>query len=95
MRTFTSHAKVMWRKYCTGNFDKQQLRAMALRMFTVRKVKIPGETNLDFRSVEVALFLKSFPKVKNEHANQTEVVERGGEASRNAVELSVREPHNG
>ena len=71
----------MERKYCTGNFDEQQLRAMALRMFTVRKTRIPGATNLDFRSVEAALFLKAFPIYTDDHANRTEVEERVGEVS--------------
>ena len=61
------------RKYCTGNFDEQQLKAMALRMFTVRKAKVPGATNLEFRYVEAAVFLKTFPKFTDDHAARTGV----------------------
>ena len=51
-------------------------------MFTVREARVPGATNLDFRYVETALFLKPFPKFTDDHANHTEVMERVGEVLR-------------
>ena len=47
------------RKYLTGNFDEQQLKSIALRMFTIWKARSPGARNLEFRYVDAALFLKS------------------------------------
>ena len=85
----------MARKYCEGNFDEQQLKAMELRMFTVRKARVPGATNLEFRYVDAAVFLKSFPKSMDDHAVRTGVTGRERVIYRVSFEGEGRELNNG
>ena len=64
------------RKYGNGNIDEKKLKEIALRMFTVRKPRVPGTTNLEFRYVDAAVFLKSFPKFTDDHPTCTGGLDR-------------------
>ena len=68
---------------------------MALRMFTVRKARVPRATNLEFRYVESAVFLKAFPKFMDDPAARTGVEGREGVISRVLSEEEGREGNNG
>ena len=83
------------RQYRTGNLDEQKLKAMVLRMFTVRKARLSGATNREFRYVDDAVFLKSFPKFTDYHAARTGDTGREEVISRVLLEGDGREPNNG